>query len=149
MQHFEYKVVAAPRRAKRAKGAKTPAERFAFMLSEVMNAEARDGWEYLRADTLPAEEKKGMLSNPTEVYQTVLVFRRPVSSVVSEPAVARRNAARAVEAEAPTEDEVEDTPRPNPKEPKEPKEPRFSRTGRAATEPPLSAMRLTPGERED
>ena len=143
MQHYEYKVLAAPRRAKRAKGAKTPAERFAVMLSELMNTEARDGWEYVRADTLPAEEKKGMLSNPTEVYQTVLVFRRAVSSVVSSPAVARRNAARAEEAE---DDERAD---PRPESKAESKELRFARPARGAVEPPLSAVRLTPGERED
>lgn len=138
MQHYEYKVVAAPRRAKRAKGAKTNADRFAFMLSELMNAEAREGWEYLRADTLPAEEKKGMLSNATEVYQTVLVFRRAISGVASEPAPARRAAPRPTEYEE--EDEAE-APR------SESKEQRFSRPARS--EPPLSAMRLTPGERED
>lgn len=137
MQHYEYKVVAAPRRAKRAKGAKTNADRFAFMLSEVMNTEAREGWEYLRADTLPAEEKKGMLSNPTEIYQTVLVFRRPVSSVVAERPAPQRPAPRAAQIE---EDE-DDAPR------TETKEQRFSRPARS--EPPLSAMRLTSGERED
>ena len=89
MQHYEYKVVAAPRRAKRAKGAKTNADRFAFMLSELMNAEAREGWEYLRADTLPCEQREGLMSKTT-VFQNMLVFRR-AKVAVAAPVVAAPN----------------------------------------------------------
>lgn len=78
MQEYEYRIIAAPRRAKRAKGAKTSADKFAHTLTDIVNAEAEQGWEYMRADTLPADEKKGMLSSAIEVYQTVLVFRRRV-----------------------------------------------------------------------
>lgn len=80
MQTFEYKVVAAPRKAKRAKGARTPKDRFARTLTDVINAEAREGWEYLRAESLPVDEKKSMLSSPTEAYHAVLVFRKAVSN---------------------------------------------------------------------
>ncbi|MEM8789730.1 MAG: DUF4177 domain-containing protein [Pseudomonadota bacterium] len=73
---YEYKAVTAPRRAKRAKGARTPADRFARTLTETINAEAAEGWEYLRADTLPVDEKQGMLGKATEVFQSVLIFRR-------------------------------------------------------------------------
>ena len=76
MQEFEYRVIPAPRRAKRVKGAKTGADKFARTLADVINLEAQDGWEYLRVDTLPMDEKKGMLSSFSEVYQTVLIFRR-------------------------------------------------------------------------
>lgn len=73
---YEYRLIPAPRRAKRAKGARTPADRYAHTLTEMINAEADDGWEYLRADTLPVDEKKSMLGAATETFQTVLVFRR-------------------------------------------------------------------------
>ncbi|QHQ34103.1 DUF4177 domain-containing protein [Algicella marina] len=83
MQNFEYRVVSAPRKARRAKGAKTPQDRFARTLTDVINAEAENGWEYLRAESLPVEEKKGMLSSPTESYHSVLVFRRNVTAAPS------------------------------------------------------------------
>lgn len=77
--NFEYKVVPAPTRGRRAKGVKTPADRFAFALEETINACAQEGWEYLRTDTLPAEERQG-LTGRTTVYQNMLVFRRAVTT---------------------------------------------------------------------
>lgn len=77
MPRFEYKVVAAPRKGVKAKEARTPEERFAHAISTLINAQARDGWEYQRTDTLPMEERKG-LTGKTTVYQNLLVFRRPV-----------------------------------------------------------------------
>lgn len=81
--NFEYKVVPAPTRGRRAKGVKTPADRFAFALEETINACAQEGWEYLRTDTLPAEERQG-LTGRTTVYQNMLVFRRAVKAVSQE-----------------------------------------------------------------
>ncbi|MEM7614163.1 MAG: DUF4177 domain-containing protein [Pseudomonadota bacterium] len=80
MQRYEYKAVGAPRRAKRAKGARTSTDRFARTLTDLINAEAQDGWEYLRADTLPMDEKKGMLGAANETFQTVLIFRRTTAA---------------------------------------------------------------------
>lgn len=82
---FEYHLIPAPRRAKRAKGARTPADRYARTLTDMINAEAAAGWEYLRADTLPVDEKKSMLGAPTETFQTVLVFRRTVGTGTRAP----------------------------------------------------------------
>lgn len=79
MQHFEFKVVPAPARAIKQRGARTGAERFAMTLAQVMNAEARDGWEYLRAETLPSEERTGFTKRTT-VYHTLLVFRRALDA---------------------------------------------------------------------
>lgn len=78
MSGFEYKVVAAPVRGMKAKGVKTPEARFAYMLETVMNDYAAEGWEYVRADTLPATERAGLTSTQT-VWRHVLVFRRDVS----------------------------------------------------------------------
>jgi hypothetical protein len=76
---FEYKVVPAPTRGKKAKGAKTAADRFAHALGEVMNALAADGWDYLRTDTLPSQERQG-LTGRTTVFQNMLVFRRAIDA---------------------------------------------------------------------
>lgn len=75
---FEYKVVPAPIRGKKTRGVKSPADRFANTLSDLMNEMAAEGWEYLRADTLPAEERAGFTGKST-VFQNVLVFRREVA----------------------------------------------------------------------
>nr|WP_126979180.1 DUF4177 domain-containing protein [Frigidibacter oleivorans] len=75
MQRYEYKVVPSPARGEKARGLKTTGERFAHALTLLMNEMARDGWEYLRADTLPCEERTGLTSRST-TYQNLLVFRR-------------------------------------------------------------------------
>lgn len=79
MPRYEYKVVAAPRTGLKAKTAKTTEDRFAHALATLMNEQAKDGWEYLRTDTLPCEERKG-LTGRTTVYQNMLVFRREVAA---------------------------------------------------------------------
>ncbi|HCQ65284.1 MAG TPA: DUF4177 domain-containing protein, partial [Rhodobacteraceae bacterium] len=76
---FEYKVVPAPTRGRKARGVKTPADRFARALEDAINDLAADGWEYLRTDTLPAEQRQG-LTGRTTVYQNMLVFRRAVET---------------------------------------------------------------------
>ncbi len=79
MQQYEYKVMPAPTRAEKVRGLKTGADRFAHTLAGLMNAQAREGWEYVRADTLPTEERTGLTGRAT-VYHTVLVFRRPAGA---------------------------------------------------------------------
>lgn len=75
MQRFEYKVVPAPRRGKKAKGIRGTEAQFANALSALMNEVAAEGWEYLRTDSLPCEERQG-LTGRTTVFQNMLVFRR-------------------------------------------------------------------------
>ena len=87
MPVFEYKVVPAPRRGEKARGARTTAERFAEALSHVMNDLGRDGWEYLRADTLPCEERVGLTGKAT-AFQNMLVFRRAVAAEAAAPVTA-------------------------------------------------------------
>ena len=72
---FEYKSGSGTDPGQKVKGLRTTADRFAHALSEVMNAQAAEGWEYLRTDTLPAEERTG-LTGRTTVFQNMLVFRR-------------------------------------------------------------------------
>ena len=77
MKRFEYQVVPAPKKGEKTKGAKTPAERFALALTQLMNKLGAEGWDYIRADTLPCEERVG-LTGSKAVFQNMLVFRREI-----------------------------------------------------------------------
>ncbi len=68
-----------------------------------MNEMGGDGWEYLRADTLPCEERQG-LTGKTVKYHSMLVFRRPVAEVLAEA----ENAAQALALPMPEEDVSEE-----------------------------------------
>ena len=79
---YEYRVVPAPNRGEKARGVKTTSDRFALALTGVMNTLGREGWEYLRADTLPCEERVG-LTGSKSTFQHLLVFRRAVAPPAS------------------------------------------------------------------
>lgn len=80
---FEYRAIPAPRKAKSARGLRGTDAKFANAFSLVMNEMGADGWEYLRADTLPCEERQG-LTGKTVKYHSMLVFRRPLEDVARE-----------------------------------------------------------------
>lgn len=75
MQRYEFKVVPAPRRGEKTRGVKTTEERFANTLTQVLNELGRDGWDYVRADALPCDERVGLTGSKT-TFQNMLVFRR-------------------------------------------------------------------------
>jgi hypothetical protein len=79
MQRFEYKVIPAPKRGEKARGVKTTEERFALALTHVMNDLGAEGWDYLRADALPCEERVGLTGTKT-TFQNMLVFRRALEA---------------------------------------------------------------------
>ena len=81
---YEYKVVPAPTRGLKAKGVKTAEERFANALQTGMNNLAAEGWEYMRTDTLPSEQREGIMGKTT-IYQNMLVFRRPKKVAAAHP----------------------------------------------------------------
>ena len=85
MSRYEYKALPAPSRPAKIKGVKRPEEKLAVTISDVMNRMAADGWEYLRADTLPLEEPRGLLSRARSSFQTVLVFRRRREEISENP----------------------------------------------------------------
>lgn len=89
MNSYEYKVLPAPARGDKVRGVKTTEDRFAQTLGALLNAQARDGWEFLRAETLPAEERAGLTRTKT-VYLNLLVFRRPIEDAggADQPAAA-------------------------------------------------------------
>lgn len=101
MSSYEYTVIPAPSRAEKTKGAKTGIERFAVTLTDTLNDMARDGWDYVRAETLPAEERSGLTSRST-VYHNVLIFRR----ALAEPATRQ-------EAVAPSQSATPPAPQPD------------------------------------
>lgn len=108
MQRFEFKVIPAPRRGEKARGVKTTEERFALALTNLMNELGGEGWDYVRADTLPCEERAGLTGTKTTV-QNVLVFRRALPFTVAGQTTSNRlilqemlpNAPRLGPAEAP------------------------------------------------
>lgn len=77
--NLEYKVVPAPRRGVKARGVKTSEDRFALALAQALNDEAAEGWEFVRAETLPLDERSGLTGTKTSM-QNLLVFRRALTS---------------------------------------------------------------------
>jgi hypothetical protein len=83
MQRFEYKVIPAPKRGEKARGVKSTEDRFAYALTQLMNQLGADGWDYVRADALPCEERVGFTGTKT-TFQNVLVFRRVVGTAEAD-----------------------------------------------------------------
>jgi len=83
MPEFEYKVIPAPTKGAKAKGVKTPEARFAHAVETLMNEMAVEGWEYLRADMLPSEERQGLTGSTTN-WRNILVFRRARAGQLEE-----------------------------------------------------------------
>jgi hypothetical protein len=79
---YEYKVVPAPRTPAKVRGVKGDDARFALTIEEAINASAADGWEFVRAETLPCEHR-GWFRRSTD-EQTLLVFRRGRGEVTGE-----------------------------------------------------------------
>ena len=75
MQRFEFKVIPAPKRGEKARGVKTTEDRFAMALTTLMNQLGAEGWDYVRADALPCDERSGLTGTKT-TFQNMLVFRR-------------------------------------------------------------------------
>ena len=76
---YEYKVVPAPVKAARVKGVRGTNNRFSHTLMDLMNSYGAEGWEYVRAETLPCEERSAMGSKST-LYQNVLIFKRAIET---------------------------------------------------------------------
>lgn len=80
MTSYEYKVVPAPTKGLKAKGIKTPEGRFANSVQSVLNTQGGEGWEYLRSELLPSDERTGLTGSTTH-WRNVLVFRRALPGV--------------------------------------------------------------------
>ena len=73
---------------------------------------ASDGWEFVRSETLGADEREGMMRRKLETFHSVLVFKREVTamaempSVANSPAPTAEPAVRLAETVAPAEPEI-------------------------------------------
>ena len=76
MSYYDYKIVPAPKKARKVKGVHGAAELFALTLGEAVNELARQGWEYQRSEQLTIETPGGWLRRGRAEEHTVLVFRR-------------------------------------------------------------------------
>ncbi|MBY6046845.1 DUF4177 domain-containing protein [Vannielia litorea] len=117
MPRYEYRVVPAPEKGKKAKGAKGTSGRFAVALQDLMNEMGAAGWEYQRTDTLPCQERVGLTGRQT-TFQHMLVFRRTLAAeAVSDEEVTALLAAPEDEPEADAVEEpetAEEQPEPQP-----------------------------------
>lgn len=100
MPQYEFKVVPAPRRGEKARGVKTTEDRFALALTTLMNDLGRDGWDYLRADSFPVDERAGFTGTKTTQH-LLLVFRRVIEAAAPAPAAPAAPAPVAPAAPAP------------------------------------------------
>ncbi len=94
MQRYEYRVLPAPVRGEKVRGAKTTEERFAQAMTSMINGQAREGWDYCRAETLPSEERAGLMKRRI-VHVNVLVFRRELALEVAGPLILGPGAGKA------------------------------------------------------
>ena len=103
MARYTYKVIPAPSKGRKAPGVKGAEARFAHGLEQAINEMATQGWEYIRSDILPSEERQGLTASAT-VYRSVLVFRREAGedAPVVGPAVTTAEPEEDEAAEAPT-----------------------------------------------
>ncbi len=106
---YEFKVVPAPKRGIKGKGVKGNEGRFAHALETVMNDLGRQGWDYVRTDTLPSEEREGLMGRTT-VFQNMLVFRRALPVSVEPTDVELEEEPKLIE------DKTESAPEPEPVE---------------------------------
>ncbi len=75
MAVYEFKVVPAPDQSRRIKGLKRGDDSFSLTISGLMNELGQDGWDYVRAETLPHRRRGWMLRRPVQ-QRHILVFRR-------------------------------------------------------------------------
>lgn len=83
MTRYEYKVVPAPTRGLKARTARTPETRFALGVETVLNAMGAQGWQFLRAELLPSDERHG-LTGTVQHWRNLLVFSRAIAEVAAE-----------------------------------------------------------------
>jgi hypothetical protein len=88
MSHYEYKVIPAPSRGEKGKGARSPEVRFAQAIEAVLNRYGESGWEYVRAELLPSEERAGLTGTTTQ-WRTMLIFRKAQAAADAPPVMPR------------------------------------------------------------
>lgn len=77
--NWNYRVISAPVKGRRARGVKGAEAQFALAVETVINEMAARGWEYCRAEMLPQEERRSRVT-----YRNLLVFRRQAGLAAPE-----------------------------------------------------------------
>jgi hypothetical protein len=77
MSYYDYKIVPAPKKAKKVRGVSGAADLFALTLTDAVNELARQGWEYYCSESLAIQTPGGWFSRARTEEHTVLVFRKP------------------------------------------------------------------------
>ena len=81
---YEYKAIGAPEKGRRRRGAKTRSDKVAAAVEDLLVREGSEGWEYLRTDLFPVEERRGWLGRSREYHRAVMVFRREVIEEIGD-----------------------------------------------------------------
>ena len=71
----EYKTVAGPKSIQVERG-NTQAAFDTF--AEIINTQARGGWEYHSMETITVTEKPGCFQQPVQTYYYMLIFQREI-----------------------------------------------------------------------
>ncbi len=77
---FEYRLLPTPAASKKAKGLKAVPERFAHALTEALNTEAKNGWEFVGQESFSVDDKQGLMKKPITTELTYLVFKRNIAT---------------------------------------------------------------------
>ena len=81
MTRYEFKVLPAPRRAKRLKGLTRGDNRFCATITEFLNENSLEGWEFIGFETMPLEQRRFLfLTYFSEC--ACLIFRREIEPMV-------------------------------------------------------------------
>lgn len=83
MSQLEYKTIAAPQRAAKIRGIKGKDAQFARTIEDMIQAEAGNGWRYLRTDRFPVAEGGGLFSRSTTTERAVLIFVRDLPTATA------------------------------------------------------------------
>ncbi len=96
MERYEYRLVEAPGPARAASGVHRRDDGLAAAILEILNEAGREGWQFLRRESLAAGRPSGWLRRRAE-HRDYLVFRRPLPAPapVPEPPAAPKAAGRA------------------------------------------------------
>lgn len=85
MAQYEYMVVPAPVRAERFTGKARADDAYALTIAKLMNDHGRDGWQYVRTDTL-TQRGLSWFFGGVRRNRELLVFSRATAPLVKRPA---------------------------------------------------------------
>jgi hypothetical protein len=92
VERYEYKLVPTPKQSAIFKGLPKSGDAFAQTLGHGMNELGRDGWEFLRTETV-VEKRNVLVISSRKCRHDYMVYRRPLRSTgltMDEPVRSRR-----------------------------------------------------------